>query len=737
MKIKNNLFILTLVSLLTVSCTANLTEDKTDMPIKFQIQTDNTPGNGTSFQNGALLGLYAFCSDTDLETSYAGYKYIENAKLQVVESQAFSESPIYYPNVDSDIDFLMYYPWQGYMFNGEFLNFYLQDQREVQNYKNADIMMAQLSGMPNKSNEPLSFRFKRLMSKVSISLKPGIGFSSVHDFKNAEVMFKDVYYTATVYFAKSQVIGSKKDDLYPYGHFTANETGDCATGVSIILPPQEIIAGRILFIIQLNAQIYSFSLPENLNMESGKQYDFTLTLNRVTSGETISVSPTVTDWISGIKEDVTVEKIDPMLQPIYDIDGNKYEVVRIGEQIWMAENLRTTHFNDGREIPNLVSQEAWDYTDISESPAYCYYGNDETNAAAYGALYNWFTARDENICPKGWYVPKTEDLNILKATIGGDVSKLKSKSEWTPAGTDEYGFNALPAGYRRHRIDFENKGSQAKWWTSELSTTDNAAGNYFYFMSNSSDFKQMYHLKEYGLSIRCLKGEEIIEPDENDYVENGVNHGPGIEIDGLLWAPVNCGYDAENFKYGKLYQWGRPYGQGYESDGTYPADMNGNYVADIVATATSEKEGASEANKDKHFKQHYTGDWTTSRVNKEWIEAYNPCPQGWRVPSQAEMQALTVNKSELITDAENTSKIEGMYFSGSTAYGEGVPAVFLPAAGYRDISNKSTGRHTKTIFYWTSDYQSKPVSHYQYGKSIYYMEQAAALSAPVRCVKDI
>lgn len=726
---------------LAASCTKNQDyQAESEQPLKFHVSiSGQTKASATSFENGDKLGLYAFESKENLEESYAGEMHVENAILTVYDNKALTDEPIYYPNLESNADFLMYYPYQDYSFNGSFLNFYIQDQSKIENYKNADIMMAQVSNVP-KSNDPLQFVFKRLMSKISISLKPGEGYASADDFRNAEVLFQDVYRTATVYFHSSSVSGGYKTDMKPYGQFVSDKNGEQASGVSIILVPQTYLKGQQLFIISLNSQVYGLTLPEDLELESGKEYHYTLTLNRTASGESISVKPEITDWTEGIKENITPEVIDPMLQPIYDIDGNKYEVVRIGEQIWMAENLRTTHFNDGREIPNITEQTDWDYTDISESPAYCYYGNDESNAEKYGALYNWFTARDENICPKGWYVPGTEDLNVLKATIGGDASKLKSKSEWNPAGTDDYGFNALPGGYRRHRVDFENKGTQAKWWTYELSDMDNAAGNYFYFMSNSSDFKTMYHLKEYGLSIRCIKGEEIVEPDENDYVENGVNYGQGTEIDGLLWAPVNCGYDKTNYQYGKLYQWGRPYGQGYENDGTNPADLNGTYVlgANLVATASSESEGAMETNKDKHFKQYYNGDWTTSRQNRAWIEEYNPCPDGWRVPTQVEMTSLTANKSEMVTDPENPDKVLGMYFSGSEPYSEGVRSVFLPAAGNRTLTNQSSNRCTKTIFYWTATFgSSQPVQHYQYNKSIYYMESGAAMAAPVRCVKTL
>ena len=88
---------------------------------------------------------------------------------------------------------------------------------------------------------------------------------------------------------------------------------------------------------------------------------------------------------------------------VTDIDGNVYKTVKIGNQVWMAENLRTTKLNDGQPIPLVTENKEWSYR---TTLGYCWYENDEAaNNNIYGALYNWYTIETGKVCPKGWHVP--------------------------------------------------------------------------------------------------------------------------------------------------------------------------------------------------------------------------------------------------------------------------------------------------------------------------------------------
>ena len=191
------------------------------------------------------------------------------------------------------------------------------------------------------------------------------------------------------------------------------------------------------------------------------------------------------------------------------------------------------------------------------------------------------------------------------------------------------------------------------------------------------------------------------EPQSGDYVdEYGINHGQGIRIGTTVWAPVNCGYHATDYKYGKLYQWGRKYGQGYDDDASAP---------EIVAGPVSLSVGQSEANAGKfYYNSNSPYDWLTPHDDNLWNSGteknpvkteYDPCPDGWRVPTCSELSELENNHSSWTTDENDQT---GYWFSGTEPYSESVPRVFFPAAGDRyGFDGDAYGRGSYG-FYWSS-----------------------------------
>jgi uncharacterized protein (TIGR02145 family) len=192
-----------------------------------------------------------------------------------------------------------------------------------------------------------------------------------------------------------------------------------------------------------------------------------------------------------------------------DIDGNYYNTIKIGVQIWMAENLRTTKFNDGESIPRVTDGAEW--VNLS-TPGYCWYDNDSTTYAfTYGALYNWYTINTGKLCPKGWHVPNDIEWITLTDYLGGsDIAGGKLKEAGTihwispnTGATNESGFKALPGGDRWNNAIFGAMGYQGFWWSStEYSSTNARYRTIFHIYTNALRGSTY---KEYGLSVRCLR----------------------------------------------------------------------------------------------------------------------------------------------------------------------------------------------------------------------------------------
>lgn len=194
---------------------------------------------------------------------------------------------------------------------------------------------------------------------------------------------------------------------------------------------------------------------------------------------------------------------------VTDEDGNVYSTVQIGDQVWMAENLKTTTYNDGTSIDLVTYNTAWEN---NATGAYCWYDNDSTTYAdTYGALYNWYAVNTGNLCPDGWHVPTDAEWNALEAYIASDGhsgtegTALKATSGWynDGNGTDDYGFSALPGGRRLSNGSFYHEGDFGYYWSSTENGSIEAWGRRFSY--SSSDVTRSSYRKENGFSVRCLR----------------------------------------------------------------------------------------------------------------------------------------------------------------------------------------------------------------------------------------
>ena len=215
----------------------------------------------------------------------------------------------------------------------------------------------------------------------------------------------------------------------------------------------------------------------------------------------------------------------PGMTTITDIDGNTYNTVQIGSQCWMAENLKTTTYNNGVPIPKVTNNDEWSNLTTG---ALAWFNNDIFWNDSYGALYNWYTTIDANgLCPTGWHIPANDEWTVLTNFIGGTVSphgnqlkscrKVNSPLEggcntsepprWDEHnmhyGTDDYGFSGLPGGYRYLDGLFKNIGGDGLWWSStevSSSTAWDRDLDYDRGFVGKGDYP-----KRAGFSIRCVR----------------------------------------------------------------------------------------------------------------------------------------------------------------------------------------------------------------------------------------
>jgi uncharacterized protein (TIGR02145 family) len=198
---------------------------------------------------------------------------------------------------------------------------------------------------------------------------------------------------------------------------------------------------------------------------------------------------------------------------IADIDNNIYPTVIIGNQIWMAENLKTSRFQDGSIIPNVLVDSTWSQL---STPAWCNYNNNQAYGDIYGKLYNWYTVSDSrNVCPVGWHIPTDNDITVLinyvvdlqVDSVAGGKLKSSGTQFWLSPNlyaTNQSGFSGLPGGFRLGSSGFfNNVRSTGQWWSSTESTTSNAWGLFLSHQFGSASRSNSN--KRLGLSVRCLK----------------------------------------------------------------------------------------------------------------------------------------------------------------------------------------------------------------------------------------
>jgi len=251
-----------------------------------------------------------------------------------------------------------------------------------------------------------------------------------------------------------------------------------------------------------------------------------------------------------------------------------------------------------------------------------------------------------------------------------------------------------------------------------------------------------------------------VNPTDVKYVD-GSYCGDGIIVDGMIWAPVNCGYEPatsnpsyKGYTYGKLYQWGRRYGQGYNNGSVTDADYPGKSGSfSVLSNALWGGLNGTEAPLTFYKKGNtstFLNDWIIAGDHTFWNvgtdsapvrnSSFDPCPSGWRVPTSDELSALVANKSGWTTKNGQS----GYWYSGSTPYSASASSVFLPACGFRHCSNLTSNYRNTYGYYWSSSVNAPSASDYYHSKYLAIANGRSAILTSgdrgngysVRCVKE-
>jgi len=209
-----------------------------------------------------------------------------------------------------------------------------------------------------------------------------------------------------------------------------------------------------------------------------------------------------------------------------DIDGNVYKTVKIGNQEWMAENLRVTRYNDGTPILYALDSTSWA---SDTTGAYCYYENmaNTDSIKKFGAFYNWYAVNTKKLAPSGWHVPDTTDWNVLEnylitngynwdgTTTGNKIAKsMAANTDWLASiytgaiGNDltknnKSGFSALPGGERYDGGNFYSMGDIGLFWID--TEWDTLYAWYVYLFSDGKAPMKGYNHKSCGFSVRLVR----------------------------------------------------------------------------------------------------------------------------------------------------------------------------------------------------------------------------------------
>lgn len=446
----------------------------------------------------------------------------------------------------------------------------------------------------------------------------------------------------------------------------------------------------------------------------------------MTSSSSVTSAGSVTSSSSTTIEDPRASYLNPNInygEMTDPRDGQVYKTVKIGDQVWMAQNL---NYDDSVKTPSL-KENSWCYNDSSE---YC---------EKYGRLYSWAAAKD--VCPIGWHLPSEDELDDLIDSVARSASVGKSlQTKLWDSGTDAYGFSAIPAGRR----------DDSGWYTGESaafwSSTAESKGYAFYMFIFASGNARLGVLSEkYGASVRCIQGEVIADssssgkdslnfdwsiPKEN-YLNPNIHYDSLVDDrDGQVYKTVGIGsqvWMAQNLNYADSVQ--TPSLKGliwcYGNDSAKCEAVGHLYswsaAIDSVALANDPANPLI---------------CGRGKLCEMPTRVQGVCPNGWHLPDTTEWENLFAAVGGRSTASDVLRSSDGWYYNknGTNAYG----FTALPA-GYGG-DGCSFGGDTSNGFFWTATQTGEDDAYYVllsvYNEGPRVTSEGKNFGLSVRCVKD-
>ncbi len=344
---------------------------------------------------------------------------------------------------------------------------------------------------------------------------------------------------------------------------------------------------------------------------------------------------------------------------VKDIDGNVYKTVTLGKQEWMAENLKTTRYNDGEEISLVTDSIAWQ----EYNPAFCWFNNDDAAFKDnYGALYNWYAVNTDKLCPAGWHVPDMIEFWMILpdylenngyglGASGKEIAKaLASNTGWrpdttsfnigtNPATNNTSGFTAIPTGIRSYTGDFYDEGEFSLWWSSD--SYNEYVGKGFSLANYYSRIMPMWRSKRDGFSVRCVK--DVTDPgnyaDFSGEWEMNLQKSSQPSFETAQTLSITQNGDKITFQHiPVLTSIGR-------DDGKYTYTINGEELIDSIGTALTIKSVRWSPGK-----QSFT-------ITDNWISSFN----GRRMETMMYMTYFMIENGKSLVVYSSTSFIGGRY----------------------------------------------------------------------------